>query len=221
MSEMGTYLRCTVAIDCDAESVASKARELTEGLETAGERVAALFYFVRDRIKHNPYAPGLVLGEYKASGTMERGNGHCHHKAILLVALGRAAGIPSRLGFVDMRDHLVSANFREVMGGDNRFPFHGYAELFVGGRWVHLSPAYDADVCRKNRFVPVEFDGVNDAKDSPRNQDGDPHIEHIRDHGPYDDYPMEEIHSYYREWWPKMGFDWDEKMTTWAVDSEG
>jgi transglutaminase-like putative cysteine protease len=207
---MERYLKCTEFIDWDAESVKRKADALTKRLQTDREKAVALYYFVRDEIKHNAYAPLYDPERYKASAILEAGNGFCQQKAILLVALARAVGIPARLGFVDMLDHRLSRSFREMIGGVNRLPFHGYAELFIGGKWIHASPAYDLDICRKKRFAPVEFDGVNDAKDSPYDIDGNPHIEHIKDHGPYQDFPWDEVLNYYRVWVAQLGLDWDQ-----------
>ena len=207
---MERHLRCTEFIDWDAESVKTKAEALTRKLQTDKEKAVALYYFVRDEIKHNAYAPLYDRERYKASVILETGNGFCQQKAILLVALARAVGIPARLGFVDMLDHRLSPSFRQMIGGVNRLPFHGYAELFIDGRWVHASPAYDLDICRKKRFAPVEFDGINDAKDSPYDLDGNPHIEHLKYHGPYEDFPWDEVLNYYRAWVAQMGLDWDQ-----------
>lgn len=210
MSELQDALKCTKVIDCDARTVKEKCRSITEGLQSDRERAIALFYFVRDEIRHNPYAPTLALEEFKASATLDRGNGFCQHKAVLLVALARAAGIPARLGFVDVRDHLLSDKFRAMIGGDNLLIQHGYAELRLGGKWVHVSPAYDLKTCQKAGFVPVEFDGVNDAKDSAYNREGKPHIEHVKDHGHFDDFPWDYIRSYQHEWVEQIGREWNE-----------
>jgi len=207
---MERYLKSTEIIDCDAKPVKQKAQALTEGLETDREKAVALYYFVRDGIKHNPYAPSQLREDYKASSTLKRGHGFCQHKAVLLVALARAAGIPARLGFVDVRDHLLSQKFREMIGGDNLLIQHGYAELYVGGKWVHASPAYDLETCHKAGFVPVDFDGVNDAKDSAYNREGKPHIEHVKDHGHFDDFPYDYIRKYQQEWVTRIGREWKE-----------
>lgn len=210
MSGMGDYLKCTETIDCHAKSIRDKAQELTEGLRTDAEKAVALYYFVRDEIRHNAYAPLYDLERYKASAVLQAGNGFCQQKSVLLVALARAAGIPARLGFVDVNDHQLSDSFRQMIGGINVFPFHGYAELFVNGRWVHVSPAYDLATCRRKRFVPVDFDGVSDARDSRYDEDGEPHIEHLRYHGPYEDFPWDEILTYYKEWAGKLGIEWEQ-----------
>ena len=207
---MENYLRCTEIVDCDAKAVKDKAREVTEGLQTDREKAVALYYFVRDEIRHNAYAELYDLSLYKASAVLEASNGICQQKSILLCALARAVGIPARLGFVDVNDYQLSESFKQMIGGINVFPFHGFAELFVDGRWVHASPAYDIETCRRKRFIPVEFDGVNDAKDSRRTEDGELHIEHLEYHGPYEDFPWDEIQNYYKEWAARLGIGWDE-----------
>jgi transglutaminase-like putative cysteine protease len=209
MAEIENYLRCTEIIDCDTESVREKAIETTKGLKTDKEKAVALYYFVRDKIKHNAYTPLYDPSRYKASSTLEAGHGMCQNKAILLVALARAVGIPARLGLVDVEDYQLSEKFKQMIGGVNVMPLHGFAELYIDGRWVHASPAYDLATCQKKGFIPVEFDGVNDAKDSEYTKAGKLHMKHIKYHGPYEDLPLDEIYSYYREWISKLGKEWD------------
>jgi len=208
MAEIENYLRCTEIIDCDTGSVREKAIETTKGLKTDKEKAVALYYFVRDKIKHNAYTPLYDPSRYKASSTLEAGHGMCQNKAILLVALARAVGIPARLGLVDVEDHQLSEKFKQMIGGVNVMPLHGFAELYIDGRWVHASPAYDLATCQKKGFIPVEFDGVNDAKDSEYTKAGQLHMKHIKYHGPYEDLPLDEIYSYYREWISKLGMEW-------------
>ncbi len=210
MPTMGKYLKCTEVIDCDNKAVKTQAQSLTKSLKTDKEKAVALYYFVRDEIKHNAYAPLYDIERYKASVTLKERNGFCQHKAILLIAMARAVGIPARLGFVDVYDHQLSESFKQMIGGINKFPFHGFAELFINGKWVHVSPAYDRATCQRKGFVPVEFDGEHDAKDSPFTKEGKLHIEHIEYHGPYDDLPWDEMKDYYRKWLTEMGFDYDE-----------
>ena len=210
MDKFDKYLKPTTVIDWDNEAVTRKAQELTRGLKTDREKAVALYYFVRDSIRHNPYAPGQTRDDYKASATLQRGNGYCQHKAVLMVALARAAGIPARPGFVDVRDHLLSPKFRAMIGGDNLLIQHGYAELYINGKWVHASPAYDLETCQKAGFIPVEFDGVNDAKDSACNREGKAHIEHVKEHGHFEDFPFDYIRKYQQEWVASIGREWGE-----------
>ena len=212
MTDMERYLKCTKIIDCDNETIKNQAQLIVKDLETDKEKAVALYYFVRDEINHNPYAPASVAEDHMASLTLERGNGQCQHKSALLVALCRAVGIPSRVGYVDVRDHLLSEKFRQMVGGDNLLIQHGYAEIYIDGKWLHVSPAYGLSTCEKGGFVPVDFDGTKDAKDSSLDKEGNPHIEHVKDHGTFDDYPWDFIESYRKEFVIRIGREWNEYM---------
>ena len=213
MTSMEPYLDCTLFVDCDSPQVRTAAQSVTSRLDNERESAVAIYYFVRDRIRHNPYAPCQAPDEYKASATLQRGHGFCQHKAILLAALARALGIPSRIGLVDVRDHLLSPRFRDMIGGDNLLIQHGYAELYLNGQWLHVSPAYDVETCQKAGFVPVDFDGISDARDSAYDQQGRRHIEVVKDHGHFDDFPWDYVKSYQQEWVSQIGREWSEFTT--------
>jgi hypothetical protein len=59
-------------------------------------------------------------------------------------------------------------------------------------------------------FVPVEFDGIDDARDSAFNARGKPHIEYVKDHGHFDDFPFDYIRKYQQEWVASIGREWGE-----------
>ena len=188
------YLKPTPAIDCETRSIKEKARELTSGQEKTTEKAKSLFYFVRDEIKYNPYSPFYLPEHYRASTILARGEGYCVQKAVLLATLARAAGIPARLRFADIRNHLHFGKLAEMMGG-NLFVYHGYDELYIDGKWIKATPTFDLKMCQENRIVPVEFDGKKDAMFHSHNQDGELHIEYIYDHGHYPDIPFDEMQN--------------------------
>lgn len=185
------YLRPTPSIDCDNESIKQKADDLTKAQGKDMDKAKSLFYFVRDEIKYNPIPLDFSEG-YRASNTLERKEGFCVEKASLLAAFARAVGIPARLHLADIRNHLVSDRLMEVMG-TNLFSYHGYSELFIDGKWVKATPAFDLKMCHQNRIIPVEFNGKNDAIFHPHNVDGKLHIEYVHDHGHYEDIPFDDI----------------------------
>jgi len=186
------YLKPTVTIDCDNQLIREKARSLTKGANDIAVKARNLFYWVRDEIEYNPLVPLEIFESYRASETLKRGEGFCVEKAAVLAALARAAGIPARLHFADIRNHLVSSRLLEVMG-TNLFSYHGYAELHIDGKWVKATPAFDLKMCRQNRIAPVDFDGRNHALLHSHNSDGKLHIEYVKDHGHRIDVPVEEI----------------------------
>jgi hypothetical protein len=216
---MEAYLRPTRVIDCDAEPVRAKVEELVGGTQSKRDGAVSLYYFVRDHIRFDPFAPGLELEDHRASATLQRGTGYCQHKAILLVALARAAGIPARLGFADIRDHRMPARLRQIIGGDNTLVYHGYAHFHLDGEWVRACPTFDLDTCKKNGFVPVDFDGTTDAMDAGCDLEGRPHIEYILDRGPYDDFPWNELCKVREEIAARLGLPLAELKSQWWDDT--
>ena len=190
---MQRYLNCTYTIDCEEESVKEKAQILTTNKETTVDRAKALFYFVRDGIKYNPYVPLYTLEDNKASATLQRGEGYCVQKAILLAALARASGIPTKLGFADIRNYILPKKIADAMRGENLFIYHGYVAFYLDRKWVKATPAFDLKMCKKNLIIPVDFDGGSDAQFHRNNREGKLHIEYVRDHGYFNDLPWEKM----------------------------
>ncbi|MBM3119621.1 MAG: transglutaminase family protein [Chloroflexi bacterium] len=192
MKEMERYLRPSPTIDSDNEAIKQKAVDLTKGKETVEDKAKSLFYWVRDNIKYNPLVPLGIFEDYRASKTLKRGEGFCVEKAAVLAAFARAVAIPARLHLADIRNYLVSERLFKVMG-TNLFSYHGYTELYIGGKWVKATPAFDLKMCQENRIIPVEFNGKNDALFHSHNLDGKLHIEYVADHGHRADFPSDEI----------------------------
>ena len=189
---MKQYLEPTATFDCDSKPILEKAQELTQGLDTDIDKAKALFYFVRDAIDYNLYVKKHMPEHFRASNTLARGKGYCVQKAVLLVSLARAAGIPARLGCAKIRNHLVPQKVLDILKS-NVFPWHGYAELYLDGKWIKATPAFDLKMCLEHRLIPVEFDGRSNAMFPSHNEEGKPHIDYILDRGIFDDVPLDEI----------------------------
>src|SRR4030067_2760738 len=126
--EMEKYLKPTSIVDSDNPIIRNKAQEVTKGQEGAIEKARSLFYFVRDRIKYNPYVPRHLPEHFRASNTLARGEGFCIQKAALLIALSRAAERPTRFHFVILRNHRLPEKMAELLVS-NVIPDHGYGEF--------------------------------------------------------------------------------------------
>jgi transglutaminase-like putative cysteine protease len=177
------------------ESDAPEIRELAGSLRraTPRETAIALFDRVRDGIRYDPWAAIDGREWYRATRVLARGTGYCVQKAVLLAALARAAGIPARLGFADVRNHQSPPKLRAAMGTDV-FVFHGYVEFFLDGRWVKATPAFDEASARRAGVLPVTLDGTNDAMLQPVDPRGHPYIEYLHDRGSFADLPFDELH---------------------------
>jgi len=129
---------------------------------------------------------------FRASNTLKRGKGYCVQKAVLLITMARAAGIPARLGLAKIRNHLLPQNLLDVLK-TNIFPWHGYADLFLDRKWVKATPAFDLRMCEVNGFLSVEFDGRNNALLPAHDKQGRLHIEYLLDRGSFDNVPLPDI----------------------------
>lgn len=189
-NDLDIYLAATEFLDCGEPSIQHLAESLKQSTPQA--TAVTLFDWVRDNVRYDPYVAIADRPSYRASAVLESRRGHCVQKALLLAALARALGIPTRLGFADVRNHKASPKMLALMG-TNLFVFHGYVEFFLDGRWVKATPAFDPEVSRRAGVLPVELDGSNDAMFHPVDPQGHPFIEYVRDRGTYADLPFEEM----------------------------
>ena len=198
---MDRYLRPTAFLDADHPRVRELAETATAGVGDPTERGIRLYYAVRDGLRYDPYAFSDDPELYRASRIAELPAAFCIQKAILLAAAGRAAGIPSRLGYADVRNHLTSPKLRALMGSD-LFVFHGYTEMFLEGRWVKSTPAFNVELCRRFGVLPLEWDGRNDSIFHPFDAENRRHMEYVRERGRFADFPFEEMLAAFGEEYP-------------------
>jgi transglutaminase-like putative cysteine protease len=160
------------------------------GANSDFQKAIALYYAVRDGIPYEVYGADLTRRGLSASGVLDRGLGFCVHKSILYAAAVRAVGIPSRLYYGDVRNHLASPRLRELVGGDV-FHFHSLAVVHLGGRWVKATPVFNKMLCKLYGIKPLEFDGQSDSLYHPFDEEGRRHMEFIQVHGEFDDVPYD------------------------------
>jgi transglutaminase-like putative cysteine protease len=170
------------------------------GATTDREKAVALFNAVRDGIRYDPYAVGGDADSYRASSVVHQPVAYCIPKAVLLSAACRAVGIPARVAFADVRNHLQSAKLLERMGTDV-FAFHGYSELWLDGRWLKVSSAFNRELCDRFGTRVLEFDGEHDALMHPFDREGNRHMEYVRERGSYADLPLDDIMAGFAEFY--------------------
>jgi len=168
---------------------------------TDRERAVSLYYAVRDGFRYDPYRIDLGESGMRASSVLTLGYGWCVTKAALLAAACRATGIPARLGFADVRNHLSTERMRQTMKTDV-FTWHGYTDVWLDGAWRKATPAFNVELCDKFGLVALEFDGVGDSIYHPYDRAGNRHMEYIRQRGAYADVPLAEIRASFAETYP-------------------
>jgi transglutaminase-like putative cysteine protease len=161
-------------------------------------RAVNLYFAIRDQIRYDPYSSDVSIEGLKASTTLASGRGWCVTKAILLAACCRNIGIPARLGFADVRNHMSTARLRSLMRTDI-FYWHGYTSLHLQGKWVKATPAFNIGLCEKFRLKPLDFNGLEDSIYHPFDLEGNLHMEYLNFRGEHDDTPMEEMAQTFAE----------------------
>jgi transglutaminase-like putative cysteine protease len=197
---MNEYLEPGRFVDSAHPLVVAFAREHAAGASER-EKAVALYYAVRDAIRYNPFQNFMLDEAYRGSACLERGVGWCVSKAALLSACARAAGIAARVAFADVKNHLTTPELTAKMGTD-LFVYHGYSELFLDGKWVKATPAFNLAMCKRFRVKPLEFDGREDSIFHPFDEDDRRHMEYLNFRGTYADVPADEIRRVFAETYP-------------------
>jgi len=186
------YLAPTAIIDSDHKSIRDYATKSIGGSKEPIEIAIKLYLAVRDGILYDPYSPFYLPEHYRSSYVLKRGRSFCVPKASLLCALGRACGIPSRIGFADVRNHLATKQLIEFIGSD-LFVYHGFVEFYLESKWVKATPAFNSDLCKRHHVPPLEFNGREDSLFQTHNLQNKKFMEYQAFHGVYADIPVGQI----------------------------
>jgi len=200
---MDQYLSSARFIDSDAPDVVAFARTASAGSNSDLDKVQRLYGAVRDGIAYDPYVNFSDPTNFRASGVLAARRGFCVGKAALLAACCRAIGIPARVGYADVRNHMTSPKLYERIKTDV-FIWHSYAELLVDGRWVKATPAFDAALCARVGIAPLDFDGQSDSLFQPFDRAGRRHMEYLVDRGAFADVPFETMLADFRATYPML-----------------
>ena len=202
-AELAGCLRPSQFINSEHPEILQLAQSLVDPGAKDLDNAVTLYYWVRDAIRYNPYGLTPDPDDFLASSTLAAREGWCVGKALLLAALCRAAGIPARVGFADVRNHLSTERLRATMQTDI-FYFHGYTSIHLEGHWVKATPAFNIELCHKFGLRPLEFNGREDSLYHEFDVAGNKHMEYINDRGEYLDLPFDEMSAIFREHYPAM-----------------
>ena len=187
-------------MDHDHPRVREFAESSVQGLANDLERSIRLFEVVRDRFEYNPYKLNLTKEAMKVSSILTRPHAYCNEKALVLAAALRYLGIPAKLYFGNVRNHIATEKLQKLIKTDV-MAFHGATEVFLDGQWLKATPAFNASLCRKLRVEPLVFNGREDAIFQEFGDDGQKFMEYIEVHGSFEDMPYEmflaELYKHY------------------------
>jgi transglutaminase-like putative cysteine protease len=198
------YLRASFFMDWDQPLLKSFVKAHSGNSSSPVEQAVRLYYAVRDGFRYNPYGLHYKPEEYKASAFLSRSQkegGHCIDKANLLAACCRSLGIPSRLCFVNVRNHIGTEKLEQEIGTDIMV-FHGYVQLWLEGKWVAATPAFNKELCDHLGVYPLEFDGKSDSLFQEFDRKGGKFMEYVHDYGHFDDIPFDLMVSEWKKYYP-------------------
>jgi transglutaminase-like putative cysteine protease len=200
------YLRETPFMDTGTASVRGFAERAVAGETSQIGKAVRLFYAVRDSIRYDPFSMRLDPSTYAASHVLAAKHAYCLPKAILLAAASRVAGIPAAIGLSDVVNHLVTEKLKARLGGKTYFMHHGYAVLYLEGAWVKAAPAFNIELCERFGVRPTEFDGRSNAILQEFDARDRRHMEYVKDHGIWSDFPYEKVAADFRAFYPPIAF---------------
>lgn len=203
MPDLAAALAPTPLIDSDHPAVLAFAARHGLG-DTPRVRAVGLYLAVRDGFRYDPYRIDLSPTGMKASTVLAQGHGWCVPKAALLAAACRAAGIPARVGYADVRNHLSTERMRQTMQTD-LFVWHGYTEVWLDGCWVKATPAFNLSLCERFGLLPLDWDGRSDSLYHPFDAAGQRHMEYVAQRGSFDEVPLAAIVESFRATYPGWG----------------
>lgn len=186
------FIAPTQVVDSTHPAVIEFTQHHCKEANSSENRAIQLYYAIRDGIRYDPYRIDLTILGMRASTTLLTQRGWCVSKAVLLTSCCRSIGIPARLGFADVRNHLSTQKLRQRMGTDI-FYWHGFTEMLLADKWVKATPVFGRRLCQKLRLLPLEFNGHDDALHHPYDAEGHHHMEYINHRGVYSDLPIKKM----------------------------
>lgn len=202
MNNHNQYLPPTKLLAADDPRIIAFAKEAVVNCSTDKEKAIALYYAVRDNWLYDPYNLDISREGLKVTNLFDKRRAWCVEKAAFYVACARALEIPARPGYAIVINHIGTEKLADVLQRDE-IVFHGYADIFIDGKWVKCTPAFDRKICRISKATPLEFDGENDSLFQPFEGD-DQFMEYVHDYGTFPDIPVEKMNEEMRKYYPHL-----------------
>lgn len=199
---MQEYLAETRFLDFNHPRFDEFLKDFTPTSSSEKELAVELYYFVRDYFIYDPYHLDLTENGLTASKVLSKNRAWCVEKSTVLAALARKFGIPSRLGYGIVTNHIGVEKLTSILRRDE-IVFHGYVELYLENKWVKCTPAFDQRICQLMKVTPLEWDGETDSlfQEFEAQQK---FMEYLHFYGDFSDVPIELMNAEMKKYYPHL-----------------
>ena len=166
------------------------------------ELAVDLYYLVRDGFIYDPYHLNLTHEGLKASNVLSKKRAWCVEKSIVLCAAARKLGIPARMGFAVVKNHIGVEKLTRYLKREE-IVFHGFVELFLNEKWVKCTPAFDERICAISKVEPLNWDGETDSLFQAYEKD-QKFMEYLHFYGIFSDVPIELMNAEMKKYYPHL-----------------
>jgi shikimate kinase len=166
------------------------------------ELAVDLYYLVRDGFIYDPYHLNLTQEGLKASNVLSKKRAWCVEKSIVLCAAARKLGIPARMGFAVVKNHIGVEKLTRYLKREE-IVFHGFVELFLNEKWVKCTPAFDERICAISKVEPLNWDGETDSLFQAYEKD-QKFMEYLHFYGIFSDVPIELMNAEMKKYYPHL-----------------
>lgn len=178
--------------------------------ETPKLTAIALYEKVRDAFLYDPYHLHLTENALQGSHILTKKRAWCVEKAIVLCASARRLGIPARLGYAVVVNHIGVERLLQYLRRPE-IVFHGYVELYLDNRWVKCTPSFDRKICRMTGVPPLVWDGESDSLFQAYAGESQ-FMEYVHDYGSFADVPLTLMKSEMQNYYPHLfEGEWENK----------
>lgn len=198
---MENFLKSSKNIDFLNENIQFYIKEFSD-FSDKKEIAIQLYEKVRDGFIYDPYHLNISSDGLIASQVIKKKRAWCVEKSLVLIACLRALNIPARFGFAIVINHLGIEKLETYLKR-KEIVFHGFVSIFLNGKWVICTPAFDRKVCRLAGVEPLVWDGETDSLFQEFSKDKKL-MEYIKYYGFFDEIPLDLMRSEMENYYPHL-----------------
>ena len=185
---MQNFLKETPFLDYSSSEIQNYISEFI-ALPSKKEKAIALYYKVRDGFLYDPYHLNLTQEGLTSSTILTKKRAWCVEKSIVMASCARALGIPTKLGYAIVKNHIGVEKLTHYLKKPE-IVFHGYLELFINDKWVKCKPTFDQRVCRISKVTPLDWNAEEDSMFQEFEKDKR-FMEYTHFYGSFEDVPLQ------------------------------